>query len=1162
MAQLAAITLDDKYVLEEGRVYLTGIQALVRLPLMQRQMDARAGLNTAGCISGYRGSPLGGFDQQLWRAQKFLARQHIHFQPGINEDLGATIVWGSQQVNMYPDASYDGVFGMWYGKGPGVDRSGDVFKHANHAGTSKHGGVLVLAGDDHSCKSSTLPHQTEYAFIDAQIPVLNPSGVQDILDFGLHGWAMSRFSGCWVAMKTIAETVESSAAADVAPDRITPVMPDFAMPEDGLHIRWPDTPKDQEYRLMKFKLYAALAYARANKLNRIVIDSPNPRLGIITTGKAYLDVMQAFDDLGISETDAAQIGIRVLKVGMSWPLNRDDVREFAQGLEEIIVVEEKRAVMENQVKEQLYNWREDVRPTVIGKFDEKGEWILPSMDELTPARIAVVLAARINRFFDSAKIHDRIEWLAQKELEIALPRPDVARIPWFCPGCPHNSSTKVPDGSRAMAGIGCHYMVNWMDRSTETFTHMGGEGATWIGQAPFTKEKHVFQNLGDGTYYHSGSLAVRAAVASGVNITYKILFNDAVAMTGGQPVDGPLTVPQITRQMADEGAKRIIVLSDEPDKYPVAAGFADGVDIRHRDELDATQKELREISGVTILIFDQTCAAEKRRRRKRKLMVDPPKRVFINDLVCEGCGDCGVQSNCLAVVPVETEFGRKRAIDQSACNKDFSCLKGFCPSFVTIEGGTLRKPDAIAKSDGANNDAIFASLPRPALPPLDEPWSVLVTGVGGTGVVTIGALLGMAAHIEGKGIVGLDMAGLAQKGGAVVSHIRFADTQDKLHAARIPAGEANVVLGCDLLVAASYEGLAKMRRNFTKAVINSHETVTGAFTRNPDFELKSGEHIATIRDACGEDAVYFVEGSDIATRLMGDSIATNLFMLGVAWQRGLIPIGEDALMQAIDLNGVAVEMNKQSYFWGRLFAHDPQKVRDLVGPNEQQAHPVATSLADILTRRKKFLTDYQDAAYASRYAGLVEKVAQVEKQRLGDDHDELSKTVARYYFKLLAYKDEYEVARLYTDPAFAAKIRKTFAGEYKIKFHLAPPALADKDPENGHLKKQVYGPWMMTAFRALAKLKFLRGTALDPFGRTPERKMERELITGYETLVQDVIGGLTPDNARIAAALLALPEHIRGYGHIKEANIDKVKQREAELRDQFHNPPEHLQAAE
>ncbi len=652
---------------------------------------------------------------------------------------------------------------------------------------------------------------------------------------------------------------------------------------------------------------------------------------------------------------------------------------------------------------------------------------------------------------------------------------------------------------------------------------------------------------------------MRAAVASGVNITYKILFNDAVAMTGGQPVDGPLTVPQITRQMYDEGAKRIIVLSDEPDKYPMGSDFAPGVDIRHRDELDSTQKELREIEGVSILIFDQTCAAEKRRRRKRKLMVDPPKRVFINDLVCEGCGDCGEKSNCLAVVPVETEFGRKRAIDQSACNKDFSCLNGFCPSFVTIEGGSLRKPEAAAKGD-KSGDAVFASLPRPTLPDIDDPWSVLITGVGGTGVVTIGALLGMAAHIEGKGIVGLDMAGLAQKGGAVVSHIRFANDQNKLHAARIPAGEANVVLGCDLLVAASYEGLAKMRRNFTQAVINTHETVTGAFTRNPDFQLKTNEHMKVINDACGADAVHFVEGSDIATRLMGNSIATNLFMLGVAWQRGLIPISEEALMQAIELNGVGVDMNKQSFHWGRLYAHDPKRVIDVVGPNEAEAHPIATELSDIVAKRRAFLTDYQNAAYADRFVALVDKVSAAEK-RLGGG-DELSRTVAKYYFKLMAYKDEYEVARLYTDPRFLAKLAKNFTGDYKINFHLAPPAIATQDPESGQLKKSTYGPWMMSVFRILAKFKFLRGSSLDPFGRSHERKMERQLIADYEKLVTEVIDGLTADNFRIANALLALPEQIRGYGHVKDANIAKVKKREAELIEQFRNPPEHLKAAE
>ncbi|MBX6370587.1 MAG: indolepyruvate ferredoxin oxidoreductase family protein, partial [Rhodospirillales bacterium] len=654
---LAAVTLDDKYVLERGRIYLTGIQALVRLPLMQRQRDIAAGLNTAGFISGYRGSPLGGLDQQLWAARRFLDRAHVRFQPGLNEDLAATAVWGSQQVGLWPGAKYDGVFAMWYGKGPGVDRSGDVFKHANAAGSSRYGGVLVLAGDDHAAKSSTLPHQSEYAFMDACIPVLNPSGVQEILDYGLIGWALSRYSGCWVAMKTIAETVDTSASVDIDPARIKLVTPtDFELPPDGLNIRWPDKPLEQEYRLHKYKLYAALAFARANGLDRVVLDSPKARFGIVTTGKSYLDVRQALEDLGIDEAHAAEIGIRLYKVGMSWPLERDGIRRFAEGLEEILVVEEKRAVIENQLKEQLYNWREDVRPRVVGKFDENRVWIQPSTGELNPAHIAKVIAARLERFYTSERIRQRVAIIEAKEKEAARLDAKVERVPHFCSGCPHNTSTRVPEGSRAVAGIGCHYMVTWMDRSTDTFTQMGGEGVPWIGQAPFTETAHIFANLGDGTYYHSGILAIRAAIAAGVNITYKILYNDAVAMTGGQPLDGTLTVPQIIDQLKAEGVSRIVVVSDQPEKYPP------GIAARHRDDLDAIQRELREEKGVTVLVYDQTCAAEKRRRRKRGKMEDPKRRVFINDLVCEGCGDCSVQSNCMSVVPLETEFGRKRAI--------------------------------------------------------------------------------------------------------------------------------------------------------------------------------------------------------------------------------------------------------------------------------------------------------------------------------------------------------------------------------------------------------------------------------------------------------------------------------------------------------------------
>ncbi|HYD29377.1 MAG TPA: indolepyruvate ferredoxin oxidoreductase family protein, partial [Azospirillaceae bacterium] len=883
---LAKVSLNDKYALEKGRVFLTGIQALARLPMMQRQRDAALGLNTAGFISGYRGSPLGGLDKTLWQAGPFLDRNHIHFQPGLNEDLAATSVWGSQQVNLFKGARYDGVFALWYGKGPGVDRSGDVLKHANGAGTSKHGGVLLLAGDDHACKSSTFPHQSEHMFIHAMIPVLNPAGVQEILDYGLIGWALSRWSGCWVAFKTIAETVDSSASVTVDPSRVDIVTPtDFPMPPGGLNIRWPDPPLDQEERLMKHKLYAALAFARVNHLDRVVISSPRPRLGIVTTGKSYLDVMQALDELDIPPAMAADLGLTVYKVGMPWPLEREGVRHFAHGLDEILVVEEKRALIENQMKEQLYNWHPDVRPKVTGKFDEAAQWQLPSYGELSPAQIAVVIGRRLLQYHANDRLAARVKFLEEHERQKSH-KARIVRTPTFCSGCPHNTSTQVPEGSRALAGIGCHYMATWMPRRTETFTQMGGEGVPWIGQAAFTEENHVFANLGDGTYQHSGILAIRAAVSAGVNITYKLLFNDAVAMTGGQPLDSTLTVPAITRQLAAEGVRRIAVVSDQPEKYDASSGLAPFVAVEHRDHLDRVQKELREVEGVTVLIYDQTCAAEKRRRRKRGQMIDPPKRVFINEMVCEGCGDCSAKSNCVSIVPVETEFGRKRQIDQSTCNKDYSCLKGFCPSFVTVEGGALKKPQP-----RANGGDPAASLPEPIPPTLDHPVNIYVTGVGGTGVVTIGALLGMAAHIEGKGVSILDMTGLAQKGGAVTSHVRIGRTPEDLHAVRIAAGAAHVVLGCDLVVAAAGDALSKMAPGVTRAVINDHPAITADFTRNPNLIIPVADMVADIRKACGNthgEAVWTLDATQLATALMGDSIAANLFTLGFAWQKGLI----------------------------------------------------------------------------------------------------------------------------------------------------------------------------------------------------------------------------------------------------------------------------------
>ncbi|MEM7208415.1 MAG: indolepyruvate ferredoxin oxidoreductase family protein [Pseudomonadota bacterium] len=1127
-----SVALDDKYTLNTGRAYLTGTQALVKLPMLQRQRDLAAGLNTAAFISGYRGSPLGGFDMALWKARDYLKEHHIHFQPGVNEDLGATAVWGSQQVNLFDGANYDGVFGMWYGKGPGVDRSGDVFKHANSAGTSQFGGVLAIAGDDHTCKSSTLAHQSEYAFMDAQMPVLNPSGVQEILDFGLIGWALSRFSGCWVGFKTIAETVDSSISADLDPSRVSIVMPqDFDMPAGGLHARWPDPPLVQERRLQQYKVYAALAFARANTLNRITLDSEKPRVGIVSTGKSYLDVMQALDDLHIDKQTAQQIGLRVLKVGMSWPLEREGIREFAEGLEEIIVVEEKRAVIENQLKEQLYNWREEVRPRVVGKFDEAGEWILPSTGELTPAQVARVIARRIKPFYDSDAVKERLSFLEEKEKALEQAVSPIARVPHFCSGCPHNTSTKVPEGSRALAGIGCHYMAIWMDRRTETFSQMGGEGVAWIGQSPFTETEHVFVNLGDGTYFHSGLLAIRAAVAADVNVTYKLLYNDAVAMTGGQPIDGQLSVEQITHQLYGEGVRMLKVVSDEPEKYTHQANFAAGVTVHHRDELDALQRTLRKSTGVSVIIYDQTCATEKRRRRKRGLMPEPKKRLFINKAVCEGCGDCGEKSNCLSIIPVETPFGRKRAIDQSACNKDFMCNKGFCPSFVSVVGGKLKVKQAMTESPE------FKSLPEPIKPSLDMPYNIVVTGVGGTGIVTIGAIIGMASHIEERGISVLDMAGLAQKYGAVVSHIRIAVSQNDIHTVRIPAGEANVVIGGDLIVASSFDTLAKTDPQNTNAVINSYRSMPSSFTQTPDLEFPAMRMQNIIRKATRSDNCTFIDATDIATRLFGDSVFANLFLLGYAYQSGYVPIKSESLTAAIELNGVAIEKNIAAFNWGRLASHSPSSLPSTIELNPAPAQKSEDSLEGLLDQYASHLKQYQNTALAERYINQVRAFESID-EALGRTDFALSKEVARTYVHVLAYKDEYEVARLYSSDEFWSDLSDKFEGDYQVKFNLAPPILASNNPD-GLPSKREFGQWMIPVFKILAGLRFLRGTKFDIFGYSEDRKLERLIIDEYEILLGILLRETRPDNYDVAVELASSAAKVRGYGYVKKRAYDE-----------------------
>jgi indolepyruvate ferredoxin oxidoreductase len=1163
--KLAPVTLEDKYKLDHGRVFLTGVQALARLPMLQHARDRAAGLNTAGYVSGYRGSPLGGLDTALHDAQRFLAGHNIKFQPGVNEDLAATAIWGTQQLHLFPDPQVDGIFAMWYGKGPGVDRCGDVFKHANYAGTAKHGGVLLIAGDDHSARSSAVAHQSEHMFSACGIPVLAPAGLQEYLDLGLHGWAMSRYSGCWVAMKTTSDTVESSATVEVDPHRVQIRLPeDFTLPPDGVNIRWPDPQLVQEHRMQESKVYAALAYARANKLNYLVYDSPRPRLGIIACGKAYLDVRQALDDLGIDANVAADIGLRLYKVGMPWPLEADGVRHFAEGLEEILVVEEKRQIIEYQLKEMLYNWREDVRPRVVGKFDETGEWpaphhawLLPPTAELTPAIVARAIAARIGRFHTSGRIRERLAFLEAKDQALSKPKLALMRTPYFCPGCPHNLSTRVPDGSCALGGVGCHLMAVWMGRNTVTISQMGGEGATWLGMAGHSGTKHVFANMGDGTYYHSGLLAIRAAIAAGVNITYKLLYNDAVAMTGGQPVDGPLTVPQITRQIESEGVARIVVLADDPDKYGDNPGFAANVELRHRDELERTQRELRDTPGVTVLVYDQTCAAEKRRRRKRGKFPDPAVRVFINELVCEGCGDCSAKSNCLSVVPVETEFGRKRAIDQSTCNKDYACVSGFCPSILTVHGGQLRRGKAL---QAAGDD--FADLPEPALPSLEKPVGLLVAGVGGTGVVTIGALIGMAAHLEGKGVTVLDMTGLAQKGGAVMSHVRLAERQEQLHAPRLATGEADTLLGCDIVVAVSSDALVKTQAGRTRAIVNTGKAITGDFVRNPDHPFPLASMEGQIREAVGDGRADLLDASRLATLLLGHSIGTNMFMLGYAWQKGRVPLSLAALLRAIELNGVAVDDNQAAFLWGRRAAHDPEAVERLVAKAEPvlPTHELSKSLDETVARRRSALTDYQDAAYAQRYAALVERVRAAEKS-VQPGSEALAEAVARNYFKLLAYKDEYEVARLYSDPEFERTLASTFEGDYRLRFHLAIPLFSRTDPNTGLPKKFAYGSWMRMAMKPLAKLKFLRGSALDVFGRSEERRLERELIGEYEKTVESLLSGLRADNLATAAEIARLPETIRGFGPIKQRNVATARAKQAELMQRYSQPQRAAHAA-
>jgi len=1142
--------LEHRYARERGRVYLTGVQALVRLPLMQRRRDLAAGLSTAGFISGYRGSPLGTYDLALWQAKDELESHHVRFSPGVNEDLAATAVWGSQQANLFEGPRYDGVFAIWYGKGPGVDRSCDALKHGNYAGASARGGVLVLAGDDPGAKSSSIAHQSEPALVHCGIPILNPADVQEYLDFGLQGFALSRYSGSWIAMKCLTDTVDSARSVAIDPERVNIVMPgDFERPE-GLHIGWQNFPLAVEKRLYQQRLPAVQAFVRANALDRLVFPSARRRLGIVTTGKAHLDVLQALAELGIDEERAQQLGLSIYKVAMSWPLEPVGVRHFAEGLEDVLVVEEKRPLIEEQLARLLYN--SPSRPRLSGKTDERGAPLVPSEGELNPQTVEQALRGWLER-----RVPELAATLAGRSYAFAAPPTAgaLARLPSFCSGCPHNTSTVVPDDSLALGGIGCHGMAVWLpDRRTLAVTQMGGEGANWIGAAPFTETGHIFQNIGDGTYFHSGLLAIRAAVAAAVPITYKILVNGAVAMTGGQPIEGEplqgeITVPEIARQLDAEGVRRIALVSEDPKKYPSDARFPPGVTFHHRDQLDRVQRELRERPGVSALVYDQTCAAEARRLRKRGSYPDPDRRVVINELVCEGCGDCGVQSNCISIEPVETELGRKRRINQSSCNKDFSCLKGYCPSFVTLRGARLRKAGLTPGAD--DTDALLASLPPPVAADASRPVNVLVVGIGGSGVVTLGALLGMAAHLEGKGCSVLDVTGLAQKNGPVTSHVRIANDPGALFATRIGAGAADLVLGCDIVVTSGAEVLSKIAKGRSLAIVNDHVAPTADFASHPDLDLSADAMQDAIRRGAGEDGFRFLPATELATALFGDAIAANLFLLGYALQLGRLPVGLGALERAIELNGRAVQTNLRALAWGRLAAHDFPAVERVALPALRPAEAApATTLEAIIARRVEFLTAYQSAAYARRYAGLVERVSARERES-APGRSGLAEAVARYYFKLLAYKDEYEVARLWTDGSFRRQLEREFESWDRVELHLAPQIANPRDPDTGRARKWILGPWVFRGLGLLAKLKFLRGTPLDPFGWTAHRRRERQLIRDYEATLAELLAGLSPETHELAVEIASIPEQIRGFDLVKDEHLQAAKEKEAQLLAAF-----------
>ncbi|OCW56792.1 indolepyruvate ferredoxin oxidoreductase family protein [Hoeflea olei] len=1133
--------LSDRYALSSGRVFMTGTQALVRLLFDQARRDREAGLNTGGFVSGYRGSPLGGLDMELWRQKVRLAEGKIEFLPAVNEDLAATAVLGSQQVETNPGRTVDGVFGLWYGKGPGVDRAGDALKHGNAYGSSRHGGVLVVAGDDHGCVSSSMPHQSDVAFMAWFMPTLNPASVAEYLEFGEYGYALSRFSGMWVGFKAISETVEGASSFLLKPDRVFQT-PDFTPPASGLHYRWPDLPGPQIEERMEAKKHAVFAFAEANPIDRAIYGVNDARFGFVTTGKAHLDLMEALGLLGLDEARCRALGIDIYKVGMVWPLARRAALDFVRGKREVVVIEEKRGIIESQFKEYFYDWPGDKPQRMVGKNDETGRRLIPWTGELSPRRLLPLIAKRLDGVFGGDEFCARAERVLA-EPAISLSDPGATRTPYFCSGCPHNTSTRVPEGSQALAGIGCHFMASWMDRDTSSLIQMGGEGVNWAASSKFTGNGHVFQNLGEGTWYHSGSMAIRQAIAAGANITYKILYNDAVAMTGGQPVDGPVSVEAIAQIARAEGVERIALISDDPSKFSARA-FPAGTTIHGRDEMDAVQRDLRTVPGVSVLIYEQTCATEKRRRRKRGDLPATKAFAVINELVCEGCGDCSTASNCLSVEPLETEFGRKRQINQSNCNTDLSCLKGFCPSFVTVEGATRRKP----KPAALDVEALMRAVPLPAPKPLDKVFNLLVTGVGGTGVVTVGALIAMAAHLEGKGVSLLDFTGFAQKFGAVLSFVRIGRDPEAINQVRIDTASADAVIGCDVVVSSSPKASGSYRRG-TEVALNLAAMPTGDLVLRRDADLAIDKRTAAIAEAVGADNLAAFDANRASESLFGDAVFANVMMLGFAWQRGLVPVSFEPLMRAIELNNVAVEANTRAFALGRLMAANPEALAAHLAPGTD----IATTFDEIVDRRAAFLEGYQNRAWAERYRRRIAGFAAA----LPEAHrDRLATAAAKSLFKLMSYKDEYEVARLHSDPGFTQSLSDRFEGDFRVVHHLAPPLLTNGVDARGRPLKRRFGPAIRPVFAGLARLKGLRGTALDPFGYTAERKMERALIGWFEALMDRCTAEITGQTVDTWAKVLAAPMEIRGFGPVKHEAVARVQAEvEALLRGETHSAP-------